>query len=86
MLRGHQMAPFQSKFQVTKNRTDWECQKTPTSQISASEHVLFSRNKIQKIAYHLYGWTFNFIEKLLSIQMIDNFWDFISGQPNIFGR
>jgi hypothetical protein len=47
------MAAFQYEFQVTKIPTDLECQKT--NQISASKHVWFSRNKIPKIAYYLYG-------------------------------
>jgi len=34
------------KFRVRKIRTDSEGQKTPTNQISASNHVWFSRNKI----------------------------------------
>jgi hypothetical protein len=54
---GHQMAPFWSEFQVEKNRPELGCRKTPTNQISASKHVLLSRNKIPKIAYHLYGET-----------------------------
>jgi len=52
---GHQMAPFWSEFQVKKIHADLGCPKTPTNQISASKHVLFWRNKIPKIAYHLYG-------------------------------
>ena len=38
-----------------KRHADWGSRKMRTSQLWVSKHVLFSRNKTRKIAYHMYG-------------------------------
>jgi len=43
------------------------------------------RNKFPKIPHHLYGSTSYFIKKLSPIQMMGDFREFISREPNMFG-
>jgi hypothetical protein len=61
------MDAFQSEFQVKKISTDWECQKTPTNQISSSKHVWFLRKKIPKICL---SFVWEQVQKVYPIQMI----------------
>lgn len=50
-LSGWELIGIQSKFWVIKIPTYWEYQETPINQIL----LQFSRNKISKIVYHVYG-------------------------------
>jgi len=53
--------------------TDWECQKTPTNQISSSKHVWFLRNKIPKICL---SFVWDILFKPVPLQMIGEFLGF----------